>query len=143
MYNEKSKKIKYLRTNIWENCKDIKLAWVLIPVEGGSALETMICIIFPPFLKQWKISGEVQKDTWRWCLPSKLKVKVKSFSCVQLFETTWTIAQQAPLSMEFSRQESWSGLPFPSPGDLPWPRDQTPVSCIAGRRFTFWDTRVF
>ena len=35
--------------------------------------------------------------------------------------TPWTIARQAPLSMEFSRQEYWSGLPFPSPGDLPDP----------------------
>ena len=36
-------------------------------------------------------------------------------------ETPWTINQQAPLSMGFSRQEYWSGLPFPSPGDLPNP----------------------
>ena len=35
--------------------------------------------------------------------------------------TPWTAARQAPLSMEFSRQERWSGLPFPSPGDLPHP----------------------
>ena len=42
-------------------------------------------------------------------------------SCVRLFGTTWTIACQAPLSMEFSRQEQWSGLPFPPPGDLPDP----------------------
>ena len=35
--------------------------------------------------------------------------------------TPWTVARQAPLSMEFSRQEYWSGLPFPSPGDLPYP----------------------
>ena len=41
------------------------------------------------------------------------------FSCVQLFTTLWTAACQAPLSMEFSRQECWSGLPFPTPGDLP------------------------
>ena len=40
-------------------------------------------------------------------------------SCVWLFVTRWTVAQQAPLSMGFSRQEYWSGLPFPSPGDLP------------------------
>ena len=39
-------------------------------------------------------------------------------SLVQLFETPWTIALQALLSMEFFRQEYWSGLPFPSPGDL-------------------------
>ena len=50
-----------------------------------------------------------------------MKVKVKPLSCVQLFVTPWTIACQAPLSMGFSRQEYWSGLPFPSPGDLPNP----------------------
>ena len=42
-------------------------------------------------------------------------------SHVQLFATPWTVAHQAPLSMAFSRQEYWSGLPFPSPGDLPDP----------------------
>ena len=46
-------------------------------------------------------------------------MKVKSLSCVRLSATLWTIAYQAPLSMGFSRQEYWSGLPFPSPGDLP------------------------
>ena len=51
----------------------------------------------------------------------KVKVKVKSLSCVQLFATPWTVAYQAPPSMGFSRQEYWSGLPFPSPGDLPDP----------------------
>ena len=49
----------------------------------------------------------------------KVKVKVKSFSCVWLFATLWTVAHQAPLSMGFSRQEYWSGLPFPSPEDFP------------------------
>ena len=43
---------------------------------------------------------------------------LSSFSCIQLFMTIWTIACQAPLSMEFSRQEYWSGLPFSPPGDL-------------------------
>ena len=50
-----------------------------------------------------------------------MKVKVKSLSCVRLFATTWTVPHQAPLSMGFSRQEYWSGLSFPSPGDLPDP----------------------
>ena len=50
-----------------------------------------------------------------------LKVKVKSLSRVQLFATPWTVAYQVPPSMRFSRQECWSGLPFPSPGDLPDP----------------------
>ena len=48
-------------------------------------------------------------------------MKVKSLSRVRLFETLWTVAYQASLSMRFSRQEYWSGLPFPSPGDLPDP----------------------
>ena len=43
------------------------------------------------------------------------------FSCVQFFETLWTVARQVPLSMRFSRQEHWNGLPFPPPGDLPNP----------------------
>ena len=46
---------------------------------------------------------------------------MKSLSPVRLFATPWTVAHQAPPSMEFSRQEYWSGLPFPSPGDLPNP----------------------
>ena len=45
--------------------------------------------------------------------------KVKSLSHVQLFVTSRSVAYQAPLSMESSRQEYWSGVPFPSPGDLP------------------------
>ena len=47
--------------------------------------------------------------------------KVKSLSYVQLFAIPWTVAYQAPPSMRFSRQEYWSALPFPSPGDLPDP----------------------
>ena len=50
-----------------------------------------------------------------------MKVKVKSLSRVRLFVTPWTVAYQALLSVGFSRQEYWSGLPFPSPGDLPDP----------------------
>ena len=49
-------------------------------------------------------------------------MKVKSLTWVQLFATPWTVAHQAPPSMEFHRQEYWSGLPFPSSGDLPNPR---------------------
>ena len=45
-------------------------------------------------------------------------MKVKSLSHIQLFDTLWTVAYHAPPSMEFSRQEYRSGLPFPSPGDL-------------------------
>ena len=53
----------------------------------------------------------------------KERKKVKSLSRVQLFVTPWTVAYQTPLpSMEFSRQEYWSGLPIPSLGDLPDPQ---------------------
>ena len=47
--------------------------------------------------------------------------KRKSLSHFRLFVTPWTVARQAPLSMEFSKQEYWSGLPYPSSGDLPEP----------------------
>ena len=61
-----------------------------------------------------------------------MKVKVP-------FVTPWTVARQAPLSMEFCRQEYWSGLPFPPPGDLPDPgiKSASPVSpTLAGGVFT-------
>ena len=70
--------------------------------------------------------------------------------CVQIFETPWTVAHQAPLSMKFSRQEYQRGLPFPPPGDLPHPgikpsfsalqadslplsHQRSPASMLAGR----------
>ena len=53
-------------------------------------------------------------NAWEW------KVKVKSLSCVQPLATPWTAAYQAPVSMGFSRQKYWSGVPLPSP--LPFPR---------------------
>ena len=66
-------------------------------------------------------------------------LKVKSLSHVWLFATPWTIAHQAPPSMGFSRQEYWSGLPFPSPEDFPDPgMELTQVSRITGRCFNLW-----
>ena len=56
-------------------------------------------------------------------------------SRVQLFATLWTIAPQVPLSMGFSRQAYWSGLPWPPPGDLPNPGIK-PKSFVSGRFFT-------
>ena len=56
------------------------------------------------------------------------------FSCVQLFANLWTVAHQAPFSMGFSRQEYWSGLPFPSPGDLPHPGTE-PMSLVLASGF--------
>ena len=66
---------------------------------------------------------------------------MKLLTRVQLFETPWTLAHQAPPSMEFSRQEYWRGLPFSSPGDLPDPGIEPRSTCTAGRLFTVWATR--
>ena len=52
------------------------------------------------------------------------------------FETLWTVACQAPLSMEFPRQQHWSGLPFPSPGDLPDPRIEPMSPALVSGFFT-------
>ena len=52
--------------------------------------------------------------------------------CVQLFATPGTIARQAPLSMKISRQEYWSALPFPTPGDLPDPSIEPVSPAFAG-----------
>ena len=64
---------------------------------------------------------------------------ISCFTCAQLLVTLWTRAHQAPLSMGFSRQEYWSGLPYPPPGDLPYPGIE-PASltspALAGRLFT-------
>ena len=67
--------------------------------------------------------------------------EMKSLSRVWLFVIPWTVAYQDPQSLGFSRQEYWSGWPFPSPGESSWPRDRTWVSRIVGRRFTVWATR--
>ena len=66
----------------------------------------------------------------------KVCMHAQSLSRVWLFVTTWTGAHQAPLSMEFSRQEYWSGLPLPTPGNLPNPGIEPVSSALAGRFFT-------
>ena len=57
------------------------------------------------------------------CVHTHTRMRMRTYVCVLyhvwLFMTPWTVAHQAPLSMEFSRQGHWSGLPFPIPGDLP------------------------
>ena len=73
-------------------------------------------------LNNWKFTVRILWSlAWRILSIVCRKVKVKSLSCVWLFATPWTVAYQGPLSMGFSRQEYWSGLPFPSPGYLPDP----------------------
>ena len=75
-------------------------------------------------------------------------VCVQPLSCVQPFWTPWTVTCQAPLSMECSRQESWGGLPFPPPGELPDPgiKPVPPASpALAGRLYhcTTWEAQLY
>ena len=97
------------------------MEWVAIFSSRGSSLPTdwihVSCVSW--IGRQILYCGatwEALLIPWKWS-----EVKVKSLSCVRLFSTLWIGAYQAPPSMGFSRQEYWSGLPFPSPGDLPDP----------------------
>ena len=79
------------------------------------------------------------------CVCMCVCVCVYAVSRIQFFVIPLNVACQSPLSREFSRQEYWSGLPFPSPGNFPDPgvgiRGRTQVSCIAGRYFAIRATR--
>ena len=80
------------------------------PIDGSPAGSPVPGILQARILEWVAIS---YSNAWKW------KVKVKSLSCVRLLATPWTAAHQAPLSMGFSRQECWSGVPLPSPPKLP------------------------
>ena len=120
----------------------VLIAFVLLfcDPKSASVLKDVLVITFQvfffftvshPFLNPGNMVGKVsrQLDVFRNrfydlnpYISSYLKwSEVKSLSRVSLFATLWTGAYQAPPSMGFSRQEYWSGLPFPSPGDLPNP----------------------
>ena len=76
-----------------------------------------------------------QRGTLEW----SMRISAQSVSHVWLFVTPWTVAHWTPLSMGFSRQEYWSGLPFPSPGDLPDPGielESLTSPALEGRFFT-------
>ena len=88
----------------------------------------------------WSCKREWKQETLVWDCITVAKVvgsvHVQLFSHIWLFTTLWTIGHQAPLSIGVPRQEYWSGLPFPSPGDLPNPgiKPISPVSPdLAGR----------
>ena len=70
------------------------------------------------------------------CARVRACTRAQSLSCAQLFATPWTVACPAPLSMGFSRQEYWSGLPFPPPGDLPHPGIESASPALADGFFT-------
>ena len=108
-----------------KKCKMIKDKWwsicVAVPLTNKSGkLKFSVKSIIPmeTLAYRYKIACGIQR-TIGYFLQALLKVK--SLSCVRLFVTPWTGACQVPPSMEFCREEYWSGLPFPSPGDLPDP----------------------
>ena len=75
----------------------------------------------------------------------QLIVRVCVLSCVQLFAAPWTAAHQAPLPMDFSKQEYWNGMLFSSPGDTPNPGIEPISPALAGRFFTTsttWEAQV-
>ena len=103
--------------------------------KGPACLRSSLCVAAGTSLIKHRlgyISLLLKAPGFPSLLEDKERKKVKSLSRVRLFATPWTVADQAPLSVRFSRQEYWSGLPSPSPGSLPdprtEPRDRTQVS---------------
>ena len=100
------------------------------------------------FSKSWSLNHKVVGviTTYTCLVIFRFPINVV-LTCVQLFVTAWTVAHWAPLSLEFSRQEYWSGLSFPFPG-ISRSRDQNCISCISciGRQIlyhcTIWEAPV-
>ena len=104
----------------WNEKELPKLLLLLLAAAKSLQLCLTLCDLIDGSPPGSPVPGILQARTLEWVAISfsnawKGKVKVKSLSRVQLFTTPWTAAHQAPPSMGFSRQEYWSGLPFPSP----------------------------
>ena len=108
----KCSSITILNGNTWKDLKDKQGPLAENPDWFPFSEWNIILQLVPGILRRG-ITGSNCMDEWvsEW----------KSLSCFQLFVTPWTVACQVPLSMGFSRQVYWSGLPFPPPGDLPDP----------------------
>ena len=107
---------------------------VFLPVSFSiwMSLSQSLSLVLPLITPSFLLCALVMPSYWHACVLSHI-------SSIRLCATSWTVARQAPLSVEFSRQEYWSGLPFLSPGDLPDPGIE-PVSltspALAGGFFT-------
>ena len=105
---------------------------------SGPQWTLLKCLITSPVQNVRRILNKDEAYI-QFCVCVCTRVCTWSLICICLFATTWTVARQAPLSMGFSSQEYWRGLPFPPPGDLPDPgiKPASPVSpALAGRFFT-------
>ena len=118
-------------TSLWKNTiKDTdeqpgeEICWVrsgMVLSRGASSPWSWGVIPSQWCVLAWKFSEPPTVGIFMAASSLKVKVKVKSLSRVWLFATPWTVTFRDHLSMGFSRQQYWSGLPFPSPGDLPDP----------------------
>ena len=97
------------------------LFWILLYRPGGCIADLLV----------------LNSISW----PYETVLCVCVLSLAQPFATPWTVALQAPLSMELSRQGYWSGVPFPSPRDLPNPGIKPQSSALQADFFTVWATR--
>ena len=132
-------------------------------INGIKNKKLLFCLLnkncYPVFLSFFYNYSEAKKkerceDIWKIktyiCVCVRVCVCVcvcmlRHFNCVWLFATLWTVAHQIPLSIGFSRQEYWSALPFPSPGDLPDPGIKAASlmsPALVDRFFTTSTTRV-
>ena len=124
-----------------EHCLKLKLGLDLIQLTYLNSLsllsKSQICLVFLFLFLIKKKNDTRNPHVYGYFLSHVL-------SCVQLFVTLWTVAHQPLLSMGFSRQEYWSGLPFLPPGDIPDPgiKPASHVSCTAGRFCTCQAIRV-
>ena len=130
----------YQCTNISENLLSVFFLYLYPEVEF---VDNMVNLVFN-FGGNYHVfhSGHAILHFYQWC--SRAPCVHASSVMSDSFVTPWTVAHQAPLSMGFPRQEYWSGLPCPPPGDLPNPGIE-PASlaspALAGGFFTNWATR--
>ena len=112
--------------------------FILISISNRLTLPLFHCpsplSLFPPNLISLLTQHGFYSPWWQ-----SLTFMLSRFSCVRLFVTPWTVAHQVPLSMGFSRQEYWSGLPCSPPGESSRPRDRSLVSSVSciGRRVLY------
>ena len=127
-------------------CGRERCAWRALQICGLGTLQSLViialiygdlkgslCFFYIHSLRIWFMYRELHKvprildleDEKDW-----ITLFFNMVNCVRLFVTPWSVAHQAPLSMGFSRQEYWSGLPFPSPGDLPDPGIEPSLLCL-------------
>ena len=118
----------------WMNymlCEYISVKLLKAKCSRALTVALLYCFFILPAKRVW-VAQEARFHSY-WFI---LFCVLSRFNPVWLLVTPWAVARQAALSVEFSRQEYWSGLPCPSPGDLPNPGIELKSPALAGRFFT-------